>query len=213
MLWLSRVVVNRTFTPGGVDARTRLFVDHCCIIVIFAVGLNHEISKISWSMVSVVRRSVNASWHSFNPKHCAHRIQVWTEYRKEHVAKVNCVNKDHTLVYRVLLLQSFTFSVLAYKFCWTWIPGAILEELSNQCRSKKISDEEETKETEPDVLQRQWNKGAKGWKSGGRGIMPGPLLKLLVKDELLHSGKVPINTELRPWGERDEERKFSDMTL
>ena len=40
--------------------------------------------------------------------------------------------------------------------------GAILEELSNQCRSKKIGDEGEKKETEPDVLQRQQNKGAKG---------------------------------------------------
>ena len=40
--------------------------------------------------------------------------------------------------------------------------GAILEELSNQRRSKKIGDDEETKETEPDVLQRQQNKGAKG---------------------------------------------------
>ena len=28
--------------------------------------------------------------------------------------------------------------------------------------------------------------------------MPGTLLKLLVKDKLLHSGKVPVNTELRP---------------
>ena len=83
----------------------------------------------------------------------AEYIQVRTEYRKEHVAKVNCVNKDRTLVYGVLLLQSFTFSVLAY--------GAILEELSNQRRNKNIGDEEETKETEPDVLQRQPNKEAK----------------------------------------------------
>ena len=35
-------------------------------------------------------------------------------------------------------------------------------------------------------------------KSGGRGIVPGTLLKLLVKDKLLHSGKVPVNAELRP---------------
>ena len=28
--------------------------------------------------------------------------------------------------------------------------------------------------------------------------MPGALLKLLVKDKLLHGGKVPVNTELRP---------------
>jgi len=36
-----------------------------------------------------------------------------------------------------------------------------LEELSNQRRSNKIGDGEETKETELDVLQRQRNKGAK----------------------------------------------------
>ena len=28
--------------------------------------------------------------------------------------------------------------------------------------------------------------------------MPGTLHKLLVKNKLLHSGKVPVNTELRP---------------
>ena len=43
--------------------------------------------------------------------------------------------------------------------------------------------------------------------------MPGALLKLLVKDKLLHSGKIPVNAELRPWGERNEERKFSDTVL
>ena len=42
-------------------------------------------------------------------------------------------------------------SVLAYMFCSTWIPRAILEELSNQCKRKKIGDGKETKETEPDV--------------------------------------------------------------
>ena len=77
-----------------------------------------------------------------------------TEYRKEHVAKVNCVNKDRILVYGVLLLQSFTFSVCLHE--------VLLEELSNQCRSKKIGNNRETKETEPDILQRQQNKGAKG---------------------------------------------------
>ena len=46
-------------------------------------------------------------------------------------------------------------------FC---LHGAILKELSNQCRSKKIGDDGETKETEPNTLQRQQNKGAKGWK-------------------------------------------------
>jgi len=41
------------------------------------------------------------------------------------------------------------------------MPTATLEELSNERRSKKISDSAETKETELDVLQRQRNKGAK----------------------------------------------------
>ena len=41
--------------------------------------------------------------------------------------------------------------------------------------------------------------------------MPGMLLKLLAKDKLFHSGKVPVNAELRPL-RRNEERKFSDTT-
>ena len=64
---------------------------------------------------------------------------------------------------------------------------ATLEELSNQRWSKKIGDGVETKETELNVLQRQWSKGPKDWESGGRGIVPGALLKLLVKDQLPHS--------------------------
>ena len=39
--------------------------------------------------------------------------------------------------------------------------------------------------------------------------MLGTLLKLLVKDKLLHSGKVPVNVELRLL--RREKRKLSDM--
>ena len=35
------------------------------------------------------------------------------------------------------------------------------KKLSNQCRSKNISDGAEMKETELDVLKRQWNKGAR----------------------------------------------------
>ena len=31
MLWLSGVVIDRTFSSGGVDMRARLFVDHRCI--------------------------------------------------------------------------------------------------------------------------------------------------------------------------------------
>ena len=49
--------------------------------------------------------------------------------------------------------------------------------LSNQRGSRKIGNGAETKEMEFDVLQRQRNKGAKDRESGGRGIVPGALLK------------------------------------
>ena len=45
----------------------------------------------------------------FNPKHCARRVQVRTEYRKEHVVKVNCVNIKRWYS-RVLLLSSEFYS-------------------------------------------------------------------------------------------------------
>ena len=72
------------------------------------------------------------------------------------------------------------------------MPTATLEELSNQHR-RKIGDGTEMKETELDKLQRQRNKGAKdsesivtlgmnlssgiSYESGGRGSVPGALLK------------------------------------
>ena len=40
--------------------------------------------------------------------------------------------------------------------------------------------------------------GTKERECEGREVVLGMLLKLLVKDKLLHSGKVPVNTELRP---------------
>ena len=40
--------------------------------------------------------------------------------------------------------------------------------------------------------------GTKERESEGREVVLGMLLKLLVKDKLLHSGKVPVNAELRP---------------
>ena len=48
MLWHSKVVVNWTFTSGGVVVHTYLFIDHLCIdvfirILNFVIGLNHEI--------------------------------------------------------------------------------------------------------------------------------------------------------------------------
>ena len=48
MLWLSGVVVDVTFTSGGVDMRACLIVDHCRVngfthVLIFVAGLNREI--------------------------------------------------------------------------------------------------------------------------------------------------------------------------
>ena len=37
MLWLSEIVVDRTFTLGGVDMCARLFVGHCCVNVFTCV--------------------------------------------------------------------------------------------------------------------------------------------------------------------------------
>ena len=62
------------------------------------------------------------------------------------------------------------------------MPGALLKLLVKD----KLSYSREV--PEPEVLQRQRNKGAK---DGGRGIVPGALLKLLVKDKLSHSREVP----------------------
>ena len=40
--------------------------------------------------------------------------------------------------------------------------------------------------------------GTKERESEGKDVVLGTLLKLLVKDKLLHNGKVSVNTELRP---------------
>ena len=50
--------------------------------------------------------------------------------------------------------------------------------------------------------------GMKERESEGREVVLGSLLKLLVKDMLLHSGKVPVSTELRP-EERDTRNRSS----
>ena len=51
--------------------------------------------------------------------------------------------------------------------------------------------------------------GIKERESEGREVVLGTLLKLLVKDKLLHSGKVPVNAELRP--EERETRNGSSV--
>ena len=35
--------LDRTFTSGGVDLHAHLFVDHHCVLIFFAVGLDREI--------------------------------------------------------------------------------------------------------------------------------------------------------------------------
>ena len=76
---------------------------------------------------------------SFNPKHCAHWVQVQTEYWKNK----KTLGQSKYSMYSSLepyfwgLIQSFTFIVLGYKFCWAWIPRALLEELSSQRRNIK----------------------------------------------------------------------------
>ena len=105
-----------------------------------------------------------------------------------------------------LVLQRFRQQVF-----WTWIPREVLEEVSNQHRNKKIGNSAETKERELNMLQRQWNKGTKGWESGGRGIMQSALLKLQVKNKLLHSAIVPMSAkewQLRPF--RREKRGYTE---
>ena len=46
------------------------------------------------------------------------------------------------------------------------------------------------------VAQRDF--GTKERESEGREVVLGMLFKLLVKNKLLHNGKVPVNAELRP---------------
>ena len=60
----------------------------------------------------------------------------------------------------------------------------------------KIGDGPETRETDLDVLPLR-DLGTKEGECEGREVVLGMLLKVLVKDKLLQSGKVPVNMELR----------------
>ena len=61
------------------------------------------------------------------------------------------------------------------------------------------------------MLQKQRTKGAKDWKSGGRRIVPGMLLKLLVKDKLPHSREVPMNA--KEWQLKSLRREKEDYSV
>ena len=74
--------------------------------------------------------------------------------------------------------------------------------LSNQCRSKNISDGAEMKETELDVLKRQWNKGARDWESGGRGLCQvrcSQQRSTFVRTRMAAENPEGITAETYPW--------------
>ena len=91
--------------------------------------------------------------------------------------------------------QSFT-----YKFCYPWIPIPVLEELSRKRRNKKCSHwrSETAQKRVRQSLTCCRDFGTKERESEGREVMLGTLLKLIVEDKILHSGRVSMNTELRP---------------
>ena len=155
-----------------------------------------------------VRDSVNASWHSFNPKH-AHANPCGRNIEKKRGRRIKTV-----LVSTRVLFLSYNpeFYLQRFRLQVATMPTATLEEFSNLHRSKKIGDGAETKETELNMLQRQRNKckEVKDWESGGRGIVPGALLKLLVKDKLPHSREVPMN--VKEWQLKPPRRKIKDYS-
>ena len=107
-----------------------------------------------------------------------------------------------TLLYSSLepyFCQSFIFIVLGYKFCYQWIPIPVQKssQASTGTRSRWRLETAQKRERHLDVLPLR-DFGTKERESKGREVVLGTLLKLLVKDKLLHCGKVPMNAELRP---------------
>ena len=100
---------------------------------------------------------------SFNPKHCTRWIQVQMEYWKEHLVVSTLPYSSLEPYLRVLP----SIIVLGYKFCYPWIPRAVLEELSSQRRNKKLL-KVGMAQKRVDVLQRFRNKGARKRRERGR---------------------------------------------
>ena len=139
-------------------------------------------SKILNSFGNMTRNTTLKIWLKFYG--ISEWVPGWMEYRKN-------MWRQHS---RALLL--------GYKCCWTWIPRPVLEELPNQCRSKKTG-----VGTERDRAWRaaeEQNKGAKVGETWGRVTLPNMLLKLLVKDKPLHSRNVLISA--RRWQTRPPRR-------
>ena len=78
--------------------------------------------------------------------------------------------------------QTFTFIVLGYRFCYHTSPTRPLKLVQKRERQSLTF----------------WTSEQRSEKSKGREVVLGTLLKLQLKDKLLHSGKVPVNAELRP---------------
>ena len=99
---------------------------------------------------------------SFNPKHCARRIQVWTGKLKGTLG--------HTQVY---FCQGFTFIVLGYKLCYMDTQTS-----SRRARVMLVQEQEVTEDWRWPRNERQistccrserlWNKGARKWRERGR---------------------------------------------
>ena len=70
--------------------------------------------------------------------------------KKEHCLVKVSIRLYYSLeLYFWVLIQSFTFIILRYKFCYPWRPVAVLEELASQHRNKKllkIGDNPETRD-------------------------------------------------------------------
>ena len=73
----------------------------------------------------------------------------------------------------------FTFIVLGYKFCYPWIPRAVIEELSSQHRNEKLlkfGDGPETRETKLDSMMCCRDFETKEQKGKGREVVLSTLL-------------------------------------
>ena len=118
--------------------------------------------------------------HSFNPKHCAHRIQV----RGRSIV---------ALLLSEFYLHRFRLQVL--------LP---MDTHTSSRRALKLAQEQEVAEDQRQPRNERQSStccrdfGTKKRESKGREVVLDTLLKLLVKDKLLHSGKISVNTELRP---------------
>ena len=132
--------------------------------------------------------------HSFNLKLCTRWIQVRTEYWKEHLVEV--------LLWSRALLCYFCQSFYLHRFR---LQVLLPMDTHTSCRrALKLAQEQEVAEdwrrprNESQSSTCCSNFETKERESKGKDDVLGTLLKLLVKNKLLHNGKVPLNAELRP---------------